>query len=305
MTLAKILLDKRSSAVTAVAFVLATVGMLSCGDSSTPAPATPTTPTAPAFTVSVSSDKNVAFFSTFGSTVTGTNTATLNAQRTPAGSLTGGWNSTPSIVTLAQTGTQAIATAVASGDATITYADNSGPSGSAVVRSAPKFDSTITITGNTNTNSADCLDTTPPGTTEICSNATDIGLGQRTYSFTIASSAAGTPAVVSVSGSFADGGLSGFPSFTISNSPAISAAGAFSPSGQLSGTYSRPGNFAPPRTAIPVVVKEDWTLLAASRDSLTGTLTLTITPSGNLCGQAQTTACTGNVTVKRTILTAR
>jgi hypothetical protein len=250
------------------------------------------------------------FFQMFGSLIGGALTpaaVTFDAQRSPAGSLSGGWSSTPTsgVVGLAQAGLAATATATGAGDATIAFRDNSGPSGSFVLRSAPKFDSNITITGNTNTVSADCLDTTPPGTTSICTDPDDVGLGQRSYNFTLTSTASGTPPVVSVSGSFSDGGFGLGTLFTISNAPTINGGGTFVPSGQLNLTYVRPGNFAPPRMSIPITIREDWTITAASRDSFTGTLTVLITPSGNRCGQAQTTVCTGNVTIRRTILTAQ
>jgi hypothetical protein len=93
--------------------------------------------------------------------------------------------------------------------------------------------------------------------------------------------------------------------FTISNAPTINAAGTFSPSGQVNVNYLRPGVFAPPRVSIPVTVREDWTITAATVDSFTGTVTVLITPSGNRCGQNQNVVCTGNVTIKRTILTAQ
>jgi hypothetical protein len=234
-------------------------------------------------------------------------TVAVDAQRSPAGTLSGGWSSTPpsGVVSLAQSGLSAQATAAGAGDATITFRDNSGPSGSVVLRSAPKFDSAVTIAGNTNTVSADCLDTTPPGTTSICTDNSDVGLGQRAYTFALTSTASGTPPVVRVSGSFADGAFSLGRLFTISNAPTIAASGTFAPSGQTDSVYVRPGVFAPPRVPIPITVREDWTITAATRDSFTGTLTVLITPSGNRCGQTQTTVCTGNVTIKRTILTAQ
>lgn len=193
---------------------------------------------------------------------------------------------------------------MAAGDATITFAETSGPSGTFMLRSAPRFVSGITIEGNTNTTSADCLDTTPSGATDICTNSQDLGLGQRPFSFNLVSNASGSPAVVSASGSFFDGGFSGV-TFTISNSPTISPGGTFAPGGQTNTNYSRQGNFAPPRSSVPIAVKADWLITAATKDSFVGTLTIVITPSGNSCGQAQTATCAGNVTIKRTILTAR
>jgi hypothetical protein len=242
----------------------------------------------------------------FGSTA---NPAILffDAQRSPAGSLAGGWNTTPpsGVVALVQNGLSAQVTATAAGDATLAFRDNAGATGSVVVRSAPQFDSRTTITGNTNTISADCTDTTPAGTTTICSDNADVGLGQRVYTFTLTSTASGTPPVVSVAGSFADGAFGLDSSFTISNAPTIDAQGAFAPSGQINAAYVRPGVFAPPRLTVPITIKEDWAITAAARDSFTGTLTVLITPSGNRCGQSQTTVCTGNVTIRRTILTAQ
>jgi hypothetical protein len=247
------------------------------------------------------------FFSTFGSLVgtqTVPTTVLVDAQRSPAGSLSGGWSSTPTagVVALTQGALSAGATAAGAGDATITFRDNRGPSGTFVLRSAPRFDQTG-ITGNTNTVSADCLDTTPPGTTSICTDNADIGLGQRTYRFTLTSTATGTPPVVSVSGSFTDGAFGG--QVTISNAPTIGADGTFAPSGQVNGNYVRPGVFGPPRLPIPVTIRQDWTVTAGSRDTFTGTLAVLITPSGNRCGPNQTTVCTGNVTLRRTILTAQ
>jgi hypothetical protein len=277
-------------------FMAAGVGTLvGCSGSSptapTPAPAPQPAP-APAFTVSVTpltAPGNLIFFRMFGSPASPGSTQ-LTAQRSPAGSLSGGWSSTPTsgVVGLAQNGLSA--------------ADNPGPEGTFVVRSAPKFDSGITITGNTNTVSADCLDTTPPGTTSICTDNADVGLGQRPYNFTLTSTGSGTPPVVSVSGSFSDGAWGLATLFTISNAPTINAGGTFSPSGQVNLNYVRPG---PPRLPIPITVREDWTITAATVDSFTGTATVLITPSGNRCGQSQNVACTGNVTIRRTILTAQ
>jgi hypothetical protein len=248
----------------------------------------------------------VVFFQMFGS-LANPSAVGLDAQRSPAGSLSGGWSSTPAsgVVGLVQNGLSATVTSVGAGDATITFSDNSGPSGTFVVRSAPKFDAGIVITGNTNTVSADCLDTTPPGTTSICTDNADVGLGQREYNFQLTSTAAGTPPVVSVSGSFSDGSFGLGTPFTISNAPTINAGGTFMPSGQINSSYIRPGVFAPPRLPISITIREDWTITAATRDSFTGTLTVLITPSGSRCGLNQTTVCTGNVTIKRTILTAR
>jgi hypothetical protein len=253
---------------------------------------------------------NIVFFPMFGSLVGGMDvpsTLVVDAQRSPAGSLSGGWNTTPTsgVVGLAQGGLTAQATATGAGNVTITFRDNSGPSGSLVLRSAPKFDQRSTTTGNTNTASADCLDTTPPGTTSICTDPADAGLGQRAYNFNLTSTATGTPPVVSLSGSFSDAafGLGGL--FRISNAPTIDAGGSFAPSGQITGNYVRPGVFAPPRVSIPVTIREDWTITAAARDSFTGTVTVLVTPSGNRCGQNQTTACPGNVTIRRTILSAQ
>jgi hypothetical protein len=270
-------------------------------------------PPAETFTISVvprTVPGNVVFFPMFGSPVgslAAPATVAVDAQRSPAGTLAGGWSSTPTsgVISLAQSGLSAQATAAGAGDATIAFRDNSGPSGSFVLRSAPKFDPIVTIAGNTNTVSADCLDTTPPGTTSICTDNSDVGLGQRAYTFTLTSTASGTPPVVRVSGSFADGAFSLGRVFTISNAPTIDAAGTFMPSGQTDTIYLRPGVFAPPRVPIPITIREDWTITAASRDSFTGTLRVLITPSGNRCGQTQTSVCTGNVTIRRTILTAQ
>jgi hypothetical protein len=111
--------------------------------------------------------------------------------------------------------------------------------------------------------------------------------------------------VVSVSGSFADGAFNLGRIFTISNAPRIDAAGTFAPTGQTNMIYVRPGVFAPSRLPIPITIGEDWTVTAAGRDSFTGRLRVLITSSGNRCGQTQTTVCTGNVTIRRTILTAQ
>jgi hypothetical protein len=250
------------------------------------------------------------FFSMFGSEV-GTAavpaTAVFDAQRSPAGSLSGGWGSTPTsgVVGLAQNGLSAQATATGAGDATITFRDDAGPSGSFVLRSAPKFDQDVVITGTTNAASADCLDTTPPGTTSICTDGSDVGLGQRTYLFALTSMASGTPPVVLVGGVFSDGAFD-LGGFRISSAATIDPRGTFVVSGQREDYgYRRPGVFAPPRVPVPVTIRVDWTITAATVNSFTGTSTVLITPSGSRCGQNQTTACTGNVTIRRTILTAR
>ncbi|HLG59116.1 MAG TPA: hypothetical protein VI485_27485 [Vicinamibacterales bacterium] len=254
--------------VESACMALAVGTLVGCGGDSVPTTPTSPSPSPEAFTVSVvprTTPGNVLFFPMFGSLVGVPGVPTsmvIDVQRSPAGSLTGGWSSTPTsgVVGLSQGGLNALVTATGAGDATITFRDNQGPSASFVLRSAPRFDGDITITGNTNTASADCLDTTPPGTTSICTDNGDIGLGQRAYNFALTSTATGTPPVVSVSGSFSDGafGLGGL--FRISNAPTIDAGGNFAPSGQTSANYTRPGVFAPPRVSIPVTIREDWTI---------------------------------------------
>jgi hypothetical protein len=110
--------------------------------------------------------------------------------------------------------------------------------------------------------------------------------------------------VVSVTGTFSDAAFD-LGQFRISNTPTINPAGTFVASGQRNYSYRRPGVFAPPRVPVPVTIRVDWTITAATVNSFTGTSTVLITPSGSRCGQNQTTACTGNVTIRRTILTAR
>ena len=291
------------------------IGILTgCGGESSPTgPTRPVEPPPPAFTVSVvprTAPGNVVFFSMFGSEV-GTAavpaTAIFDAQRSPAGSLSGGWGSTPTsgVIGLAQNGLSAQATATGAGDATITFRDDGGPSGSFVLRSAPRFDVDVFITGTTNAARADCLDTTPPGTTSICTDSSDVGLGQRAYVFALTSTASGTPPVVLVGGTFSDAAFDLGAGLRISNTATIDPGGTFVVSGQRNYSYRRPGVFAPPRVPVPVTVRVDWTITAATVNSFTGTSTVLITPSGSLCGQNQTTACTGNVTIRRTILTAR
>jgi hypothetical protein len=246
------------------------------------------------------------FFQMFGS-LANPSTVVLDAQRSPAGTLSGGWSSTPTsgVIGLAQDGLTAQATATGAGDATITFRDDRGPSASFVLRSAPKFDLGDLITGTTNTVSADCVDTTPPGTTSICTDSADVGLGQRAYLFSLISTATGTPPVVAVGGTFSDEAFGLGSGFTISNAPTINAGGTFVAGGQFNYSYRRPGVFAPPRVPIPSTVREEWTITAAAVNSFAGTVTVLITPGGNLCGQNQTTVCTGNVTIRRTILTAQ
>ena len=146
-----------------VSLALAVAGV-GCGSGPATAPTavSPATVTAPsAFTVTVSASTPVVFFAMFGNR---SSAATLTAQRSPAGPLSGGWNSSQvSTATLAQNGLTATATPVGAGLATITFADTTGPSGSAVLRSAPTFDASTTIGGRYVV--ASCTDTTPAGTT--------------------------------------------------------------------------------------------------------------------------------------------
>ena len=168
---------------------------------------------------------------------------------------------------------------------------------------APRFDSNFQITSTTNSGSADCIDTTPAGTASLCTETgTSFALGQRPYTFAITSTASGAaPPAVGVSGSFTDGIFA----FAISNTPTISAGGVFGPSGQFVIEYIRAGVFAPPRSSVLMTMREDWTVTAASKDSFVGSASVVFTPSGNNCGEQQKTACTGNVTITRTILTAQ
>ncbi|MEQ1896627.1 MAG: hypothetical protein ABL971_04465 [Vicinamibacterales bacterium] len=288
--------------LTALFFALgAGVLVVGCGGSTPTQPTTTTTTTVPTFTVTVSASTPVAFYSMFDSTGS---TSTLSAQRSPAGALLGGWNSPVSIATLQQNGTTATATPVGAGDATITYADSTGPSGSAVLRSAPRFDAAIRFGGNYVVGS--CVDTTPPGTTTVLSsglsicNTAGMGTGQGSYSFNLASTAGtpATPVVINLTGSFFD---SIFPSLTRSFLPTtIAPAGTFVASASTPAVIVRPV----PAPSVSVTVSDTWTVNAAAKDGFTGTSTATIVPSGNNCG-AGTTACSGSVIITRTIQTVQ
>jgi hypothetical protein len=288
-----------------VSLALAVVGV-GCGSEAGTAPTavSPGTVTVPsAFTVTVSASTPVVFFAMFGSR---SSAATLTAQRSPAGALSGGWNSSQvSTATLAQNGLTATATPVGAGLATITFADTTGPSGSTVLRSAPTFDAGTTIGGRYVV--ASCSDTTPAGTTTTCNDPGGLANTLSTYSFNVTSTASGSasPVVVNVGGTFRDG-LFGTTPFPIVNAPSIDAGGSFSAIGTRLFSLPRPGGLSP----ISAELNETWNITAASQDSFTGSSTVIITPSGSNCGGSggrggtAPVPCSGNVTIRRNIQTA-
>jgi hypothetical protein len=267
------------------------------------------------FTIQLTAAPPVVFYlalNQFGLSAGESNTTLIGAQRTPAGPLAGTFGSSGPMVTLGSFGPlTANGTAVSAGDATITFTDSTGTTGTAVVRSAPKFSGSGAgggpyVSGTYTIGT--CNDTTPSGTftfggVPICSSRFGAGSGTHPFRLDIVSGA-GSPAVVNLTGSVNDGDFVGGNYLPFAAST-INAGGTFTATATSgTGAISMAPDGTTPTTLVPTTVVESWTVTAATPGAISGTSTLTVTPTGNSCGPTHNQLCSGSVTMSRTILSA-